>query len=80
MKYRFENHCVDKQCNLHIFADGKAAHSSTPEDGVNAVTHLAALLSPELNDKPWPKTSASLTVAAMNELVGLGIYAEQFGD
>ncbi|MGE6453027.1 dipeptidase [Shewanella baltica] len=80
MKYRFENHCVDKQCNLHIFADGKAAHSSTPEDGVNAVTHLAALLSPELNDKPWPQTSASLTVAAMNELVGLGIYAEQFGD
>ncbi|VEF25652.1 Beta-Ala-Xaa dipeptidase [Shewanella baltica] len=80
MKYRFENHCVDKQCNLHIFADGKAAHSSTPEDGVNAVTHLAALLSPELNDKPWPKTSASLTVVAMNELVGLGIYAEQFGD
>ncbi|WP_338727946.1 dipeptidase [Shewanella baltica] len=80
MKYRFENHCVDEQCNLHIFADGKAAHSSTPEDGVNAVTHLAALLSPELNDKPWPKTSASLTVAAMNELVGLGIYAEQFGD
>lgn len=80
MKYRFENHCVDKQCNLHIFADGKAAHSSTPENGVNAVTHLAALFSPELNDKPWPKTSASLTVAAMNELVGLGIYAEQFGD
>ncbi|MEM6191972.1 dipeptidase [Shewanella scandinavica] len=80
MKYRFENHCVDKLCNLHIFADGKAAHSSTPEDGVNAVTHLAALLSPELNDEPWPQTSASLTVAAMNELVGLGIYAEQFGD
>lgn len=80
MKYRFENHCVDKQCNLHIFADGKAAHSSTPEDGVNAVTHLAALLSPELNDNPWPKTSASLTAATMNELVGLGIYAEQFGD
>lgn len=80
MKYRFENHCVDKQCNLHIFADGKAAHSSTPEDGVNAVTHLAALLSTELQDKPWPQTSASLTVAAMNELVGLGIYAEQFGD
>ncbi|MDT3337867.1 dipeptidase [Shewanella sp. SP1S1-7] len=80
MKYRFENHCVDKLCNLHIFADGKAAHSSTPEDGVNAVTHLAALLSPELNDKPWPQTSASLTVAAMNELVGLGMYAEQFGD
>lgn len=92
MKYRFENHCVDSLCKLHIFADGKAAHSSTPEDGVNAVTHLAALLSNNLshdlsNDlsneqihAPWPQTAASLTVAAINELVGLGIYAEQFGD
>lgn len=61
---------------LAYFADGKAAHSSTPEDGVNAVTHLAALLQPYT----WPKTTAALTVAAMNELVGLGIYAEQFGE
>lgn len=76
MKYRFEHSCANSQCDVHIFADGKAAHSSTPEDGVNAVTHLAALLEPH----SWPKTTASLTLAAMNELVGLGIYAEQFGD
>ncbi|WP_249555664.1 dipeptidase [Shewanella sp. 10B] len=76
MKYRFERTCEQAVCDLHIFADGKAAHSSTPEDGVNAVTHLAALLQPYT----WPKTTAALTVAAMNELVGLGIYAEQFGE
>ncbi|PIW60387.1 dipeptidase [Shewanella sp. CG12_big_fil_rev_8_21_14_0_65_47_15] len=76
MKYRFEHSCANTQCDVHIFADGKAAHSSTPEDGVNAVTHLAALL----DSHSWPKTTASLTLAAMNELVGLGIYAEQFGD
>lgn len=76
MKYRFEHSCANSQCDVHIFADGKAAHSSTPEDGVNAVTHLAALL----DAHSWPKTTASLTLAAMNELVGLGIYAEQFGD
>ncbi|MCP3127761.1 dipeptidase [Shewanella sp. KJ2020] len=76
MTYRFEHSCANSQCDVHIFADGKAAHSSTPEDGVNAVTHLAALL--EVHS--WPKTTASLTLAAMNELVGLGIYAEQFGD
>ena len=51
---------------------------------MNAVTHLAALLSNNLsheqNHAPWPQTAASLTVAVINELVGLGIYAEQFGD
>jgi len=76
MKYRFERTCEQAVCDLHIFADGKAAHSSTPEDGVNAVTHLASLLQPYT----WPKTTAALTVAAMNELVGVGIYAEQFGE
>ncbi|MCH1930544.1 dipeptidase [Shewanella sp. A25] len=76
MSYRFENQCDAQPCHLHIFADGKAAHSSTPEDGVNAVTHLAALLANE----PWPKTNAAMTMTAMNELVGLGLYAEQFGE
>lgn len=76
MKYRFEHRCANSQCDVHIFADGKAAHSSTPEDGINAVTHLAALLEAH----SWPKTTAALTLAAINELIGLGIYAEQFGD
>lgn len=72
MQYRFEL----KGSRLLIYADGKAAHSSTPEDGINAVTHLAKLLSIH----QWPKTTASLTQNFIYEMVGMGIYAEQFGD
>lgn len=72
MQYRFES---DGDA-LTIFADGKAAHSSAPEDGVNAVTHLAELLS--MND--WPRSQAALTQSFIHEMVGLGIYAEQFGE
>ncbi|QSX35010.1 dipeptidase [Shewanella avicenniae] len=61
---------------LLIAADGKSAHSSTPEDGINAVSYLADLLS----QQPWPKTQASMTLAFINELVGTGLYAEKFGD
>ncbi|WP_041421705.1 dipeptidase [Shewanella sediminis] len=72
MRYRFES---DGDA-LTIFADGKAAHSSTPEDGVNAVTHLAELLSIH----NWPRSQAALTQSFIHEMVGLGIYAEQFGE
>ncbi|WP_081933489.1 dipeptidase [Shewanella mangrovi] len=61
---------------LLIAADGKSAHSSTPEAGINAVSYLADLLS----NVTWPKTQASMTVAFINELVGTGLYAEKFGD
>ncbi len=72
MQYRFDS---DGDA-LIIFADGKAAHSSAPEDGVNAVTHLAELLSIH----HWPKSQAALTQSFIHEMVGLGIYAEQFGE
>ncbi|WP_299806141.1 dipeptidase [uncultured Shewanella sp.] len=72
MNYRFEALGDD----LMIYADGKSTHSSTPEDGINAVTHLADVLSIH----SWPRTTASLTQAFIDEMVGLGIYAEQFGD
>jgi dipeptidase D len=61
---------------LTVKARGKSAHSSTPEDGINAVTFLADILT----IKTWPKTTAGLTVAYINELVGLGLHAEKFGD
>ncbi|MEM7052059.1 MAG: dipeptidase [Acidobacteriota bacterium] len=61
---------------LEIIARGKAAHSSTPENGVNAITHLAALL----GGIPWPETQAARTVRLINDLVGLGNEAENFGD
>jgi len=72
MQFRFES---DGDV-LTIIAEGKAAHSSAPEDGVNAVTHLAELLS--IND--WPRSQAALTMSFIHEMVGLGIYAEQFGE
>jgi len=72
MRYRFDT----KGDSLVIFADGKAAHSSAPEDGVNAVTHLAELLSIH----HWPRSQAALTQSFIHEMVGLGIYAEQFGE
>ena len=72
MDYRFE-----QQGNLlTIYADGKSTHSSTPEDGVNAVTHLADVLSIH----SWPRTTASQTQLFISEMVGLGLYAEQFGE
>ncbi len=72
MAYHFE---ADGDSYL-ITAEGKAAHSSTPEDGINALTHLAAVL----GKVDWAKTPASMTVRFTNELVGLGNYAERFGD
>jgi dipeptidase D len=65
-----------KQSSLTVTARGKSAHSSTPEDGINAIAFLADVL----NVKTWPKTSAGLTVTYINELVGTGLYAEKFGD
>lgn len=72
MQYQF----TETAGKLLIAADGKSAHSSTPEAGINAVSYLADLLS----NVNWPKTQASMTVAFINELVGTGLYAEKFGD
>ena len=61
---------------LSIKAKGKSAHSSTPQYGVNAVAFLADAL----KGMTWPKTSASLAVNYINDLVGTGLNAEKFGD
>ncbi len=61
---------------LTIEARGLAAHSSKPEDGRNAVTHLAALLGPH----DWPDGQATRVVRIINDLVGTGDYAERFGE
>ncbi|NQZ13041.1 MAG: dipeptidase, partial [Algicola sp.] len=65
-----------KESVLTVTARGKSAHSSTPEDGINAIAFLADVLSVYT----WPKTTASLSVAYINELVGTGLYAEKFGE
>ncbi|MCE9678581.1 dipeptidase [Shewanella sp. AS1] len=72
MHYQF----LQQGDSLTILADGKSTHSSTPEDGINAVTHLAELL----KGYDWPKTQAALTQSFISEMIGLGIYAEQFGE
>ncbi|QYK00018.1 dipeptidase [Shewanella psychrotolerans] len=72
MRYQF----ISDGDKLTIMADGKSVHSSTPEDGVNAVTHLAAILA----GFSWPKNQASLTQSFISQMIGLGVYAELFGD
>ena len=61
---------------LTVRAHGAAAHSSTPWEGRNAVTHLAALLA----RRDWPPTAAVRMVRLIDDLVGTGHYAERFGD
>ncbi len=61
---------------LTVHAHGLAAHSSTPAEGRNAITHLAALCA----RRDWPPTAASRMVRLIDELVGTGHYAERFGD
>jgi len=71
MRYAFER----KGSDLHITAHGLSAHSSKPEDGVNAI----AMLADALAVRSWPNTTAGATVNYLNELVGTGLYGEKFG-
>lgn len=61
---------------LAIRAKGVSAHSSKPEDGVNAVSMLADALAV----RPWADTVAGGVVNFLNEMVGTGIYGEKFGN
>jgi len=62
--------------NLAIKAKGVSAHSSKPEDGVNAISMLADALAV----RPWANTTAGGVVNYLNEMVGTGIYGEKFGN
>lgn len=61
---------------LTVKALGKSAHSSKPEDGVNAITHLAELLS----IKEWPLNTSGALVNFINNKLGTGLYGKKFGD
>ncbi|QYK11364.1 dipeptidase [Shewanella rhizosphaerae] len=78
MKYQFEQTSSAGQVNgqLIITAEGKSTHSSTPEAGVNAVTHQAELL----KGIHFARSEAALTAEFIQQMVGLGLYGEQFGD
>ena len=61
---------------LRVRAHGLAAHSSMPQEGRNAITHLAALL----GTRAWRAGPAARMVCLINDLVGTGDHAERFGD
>ncbi|WP_237068389.1 dipeptidase [Microbulbifer guangxiensis] len=58
-----------------VTARGKAAHSSQPQYGINAIAYLADALSVHR----WPDNAAGATVHYLNSLVGTGFKAEKFG-
>ena len=61
---------------LTLIAKGRAAHSSTPENGLNALTHAAALL-----EGDWLLHSAAgRAVAFVNALLGTDYLGRQFGN
>lgn len=72
VSYRFES----SGDALVIHAKGKAAHSSTPENGINALAHLAALFEGEA----LPESAASRALDFVNTLIGTGVHGAQFGE
>lgn len=60
---------------LKISALGVSAHSSKPEDGINAISMLADALKVQV----WPDSTAGALVNFLNDMIGTGIHGEQFG-
>lgn len=71
MRYQFAWRGKD----LAITAKGVSAHSSKPDDGVNAISMLADALAVHA----WPNTTAGGVVNYLNDMVGTGIHGEKFG-
>jgi len=61
--------------DLKVTALGLSAHSSKPEEGVNAI----AMLADALKVRQWRTTSAGAMVDFLNDMVGTGITGERFG-
>ncbi len=76
--FTFEDDGVDEggRPRLLVRARGLSAHSSKPEQGVNAITHLAALLATH----DWPDSRAARMARFVDERLGTGRLAERFGD
>lgn len=60
---------------LKVTALGVSAHSSKPEEGVNAI----AMLADALKVRQWRSTEAGAMVDFLNDMVGTGITGERFG-
>ncbi|GAB2879447.1 dipeptidase [Pseudoduganella ginsengisoli] len=61
--------------DLKVTALGLSAHSSKPEEGVNAI----AMLADALKVRPWGTSSAGAMVDFINDMVGTGLHGERFG-
>ena len=61
---------------LSIRVRGRTAHSMHPQEGINALTHAAALLAGE----SLVDTAASRAVDFVNALIGMGIHGERLGE
>ncbi|WUR14585.1 dipeptidase [[Empedobacter] haloabium] len=72
MRYTFQR----SGQRLTVEAQGVSAHSSKPEDGVNAI----AMLADALAGQTWRGTPAAAMVHFLNDLVGTGLYGEKFGE
>jgi dipeptidase D len=62
--------------SVFISTKGKAAHSSKPHEGINAIAPLATALA----TIDWQPSAAASAVYYLNDLVGTGIYGERFGN
>jgi len=59
-----------------ITANGKSAHSSTPSQGINAISHLAVLLA----QFDWNPSKEVAAITFIDEKIGLDYEAKKFGD
>jgi dipeptidase D len=71
MRYRF----AWQGQQLSVTARGVSAHSSKPEDGVNAISMLADALSVHA----WPDNTAGALVNFLNDMIGTGWHGQKFG-
>jgi dipeptidase D len=62
--------------SLEVEASGRSAHSSVPWEGVNAITHLSAVL----GHFKWQDGARARMVRLINDRVGTGDLAERFGE
>ncbi|WP_245807543.1 dipeptidase [Cognaticolwellia beringensis] len=65
-----------KDSTLTVNALGKSAHSSKPDEGVNAIPYLADLLS----STRWVNNGPGTLVNFINDNIGLGLEGKKFGN
>ncbi|XLZ72717.1 dipeptidase [Massilia sp. SR12] len=71
MSYQF----TWKGKRLSVTGKGLSAHSSKPEDGVNAIAMLADALAVQR----WRGSQAGLMVDFVNDMIGTGLTGDKFG-